>query len=308
MENLKGKIYVICSAILFGIMPILAKLSYESGSNVQSTLFLRFLFSSIIIYIYLKYKRILIKLNIKNLILVCTLGFLGYSLMSIFLFTSYNYMPVGVASMIFFIYPTIISCIEFIIFKEKITKRKTLSLVLSTIGIITIIGIGQSKIKSVGLMFVLLAALSYSTYVIGINTKAIRKINNIVIIFYVVVTCTITTGLMGVATNSINFKISYIGIIYILILSLISTVIPFILFLQGAKIIGSSNAAILGTLEPIVSLLLSDIFLDEKLNFRIIVGSVLVLISMALIQRNDMQDIKSIESENFIKKSKIKNF
>lgn len=300
MNNFKGGMYVIGSATLFGMMPILAKLSYKSGSNVQSTLFLRFLFSSIMIYIYLKYKNISLKLNINILILVCTIGFLGYSLMSIFLFTSYNYMSVGVASMVFFIYPTIVSCISFIIFKEKITKTKFVSLTLSTIGIITIIGIRENKIKSIGLIFVLLAALSYSAYVIGINTKLVRKVNNIVITFYVVITCTVTTGIIGLFTNSINFRINYTGIIYILILALISTVIAFILFLEGAKIIGSSKAAILGTLEPIVTLFLGHIFLDEKLNFRVIVGCLLVVISMVFLGKKDARKLKCVNRKNMI--------
>ncbi len=51
MEKTKGILYIILSAISFGIMPILAKLSYRGGANTYTTLFLRFFLQQLCFYI-----------------------------------------------------------------------------------------------------------------------------------------------------------------------------------------------------------------------------------------------------------------
>lgn len=57
MKNLKGILLVIISAISFGLMPVFAKVAYENGSNNYTVLALRFIFSSIILFIYMKLKK-----------------------------------------------------------------------------------------------------------------------------------------------------------------------------------------------------------------------------------------------------------
>ena len=82
MKKTKGILYIILSASAFGIMPILAKLSYRGGANTYTTLFLRFFFAAIMLFYYLKSKGISIKLTKKQLFLVLTIGLFGYTLTS----------------------------------------------------------------------------------------------------------------------------------------------------------------------------------------------------------------------------------
>src|SRR5665647_2562857 len=133
MDKTKGILYIILSACAFGIMPILAKLSYIGGANTYTTLFLRFFFAAIMLLYYLKSKGISMKLTRKQLFLVLIIGVFGFTLTTSSLFMSYNYISIGMASMIFYTYPSIVTLLAHMFYKEKIYKRKIISLLISLI-------------------------------------------------------------------------------------------------------------------------------------------------------------------------------
>lgn len=56
MKKYQGYIYTILSAIIFGLMPLCAKLIYNNGSNSITLVFHRFLFSTLFLYFLAKDK------------------------------------------------------------------------------------------------------------------------------------------------------------------------------------------------------------------------------------------------------------
>jgi len=175
-EKLNGVLYIILSAIAFGIMPILAKLAYNGGANTITTLFLRFLFASLMLFYYLKSNKISMRLNKKQVLLVVLLGIAGYSLTSASLFMAYNYISVGMATMLLYTYPAIVTFFSTIIFKEKIHLKKFLCLALSICGIFIMIEMGSTSYNLMGISLGLLSAICYSFYVLGASHKEIKKI------------------------------------------------------------------------------------------------------------------------------------
>jgi drug/metabolite transporter (DMT)-like permease len=284
-DKLNGVLYIILSAISFGVMPILAKLAYNGGSNSTTTLFLRFLFASLMILYYLKVNKISMKLNKNQVYLVILLGIAGYSLTSATLFMAYNYISVGMATMLLYTYPAIVTLFSTIIFKEKVHLKKVLCLLLSIGGIFTMIEIGGTTYKPMGIVLGLVSSLCYSLYVLGASHKEIKAINSYVMTFYVSILAAGSQLIVGLSTNTLKFNIEFYSLIAILLLAFISTVVALMAFLQGVKIIGSSNAAIFSTLEPIVSLILGVLILKETLTLRVIFGSMLIISSMIILAK-----------------------
>ena len=96
-------------------------------------------------------------------------------------------------------------------------------------------------------------------------------------------------GVIGLATNSFNKPIALSAIFIILIIAVVSTVAALMLFLKGVKIIGSTNAAVFSALEPIVSLVLGVIILDEVISVKIIIGTILVIASMIILAKEEVK-------------------
>lgn len=285
MKKIHGILYIVLSAIAFGIMPILAKLAYSGGASVQTTLFLRFSFATLMLFCYIKSKNISLKLEKKQYVLLIFLGVAGYSLTSTMLFLSYNYISVGMATMIIHSYPAIVTFLSFVFYGEKLSLKKILCLILCILGIFIMVDLGVANYDIKGILLALISAIGYSFYVLGASHKSIKSTNNYVITFYISLVSAISILALGLPTQTISLNIRFYSLVAILLLAFISTVIGLIAFLQGVKIIGPSNASIFGTLEPIVTLVLGILILGEGVDFKTILGSVLIIISMIILAK-----------------------
>ena len=281
--KLNGVLYLLLASVSFGVMPILAKLAYAHGANSYSVLFLRFLFAAFMLLYYLLKNKISLILTKNQFLIIALLGVVGYSGTSGFIFLAYNYISVGLATMIMFTYPAIVTIVSFIIYKEKLYTRKIVSLLISLGGIYTLIGVGKVNFNFKGIAFAFLSAIFYSVYVLGASHSEIKRVNSYVMTFYVSLAAGVTILIFGVSTNNINFNIDYYGLICILLLAFISTVVALMAFIQGVKIIGPSKASIISTLEPIISLILGLIILKESISIQVVFGSVMVIISILIL-------------------------
>ncbi len=100
------------------------------------------------------------KLTRKQLFLVLIIGVFGFTFTSTSLFMSYNYISIGMATMIFYTYPAIVTLFSYVFYKEKIYPRKIISLIISLIGIYILIDIGSVSFNLKG---IILAGTSCST-------------------------------------------------------------------------------------------------------------------------------------------------
>ncbi len=285
MKNIKGLLYIVLASVSFGIMPILAKLAYSQGANPYSVLFLRFLFASIMLLYYLLKKGISLKLDKTTFLWIILLGVFGYSATSGFLFVSYNYISVGLATMIMYTYPIIVTFFSTFIYKEKIYLQKIIALSLSVLGVYVLIGVGKEVFSFKGISFALMSAIFYSIYVLGASSGKLKQVNSYVMTFYLSISASATMLLLGLKNSSITLSISFYGIVCIMLLAFISTVVALMAFLEGVRLIGPSNASILSTLEPIVSLVLGWIILKEAISISTALGSLLILSSIIILTR-----------------------
>lgn len=285
-RNFTGILYITLSSLSFGLIPILAKLSYKGGANTSTVLFLRFLFASFILFYYLIRNKISIRISIKQMIIVVVLGIFGYSATTICLFASYDYIAVGMATTILYLYPALVTVLSLIIYREKITMKKVVSLIVSFIGILSLIGSGTINLSIRGILLALLSALFYSFYVIGVSHNEIKELNSYLLSFYISLVVAISMLFIGLTNNNLNFKISFYSLVCILLLAFISTVIALMAFLKGVRIIGPSRAAIFSNLEPLVSLVLGYLILREKITLGMALGSGLIIISILILSMN----------------------
>ena len=267
MNNYKGIIYAILSSIAFGIMPIFAKIAYKNGSNPTSSLLFRFLISGLILLLYLNFKKVSIKISVKQFLLLFFIGMFGYTITTITLFVSYNYLDSGLATALHYIYPALVCIFSFILYKENITKEKIFSLVLSIIGVYSLIAFESKTLNILGIFLALFSGLGYAINVISLSFKSIKSLDNRVVTMYI---C------FGA---SLGMIISYLG------LSIISTIASMLFLLKAIKLIGSTSASILATFEAVVSIIMGIIFLNEKLTFALILGTSLIIISTTILAR-----------------------
>lgn len=285
MNNYKGIIYAILSSIAFGIMPIFAKIAYKNGSNPTSSLLFRFLISGLILLLYLNFKKVSIKISVKQFLLLFFIGMFGYTITTITLFVSYNYLDSGLATALHYIYPALVCIFSFILYKENITKEKIFSLVLSIIGVYSLIAFESKTLNILGILLALFSGLAYALNVISLSFKSIKSIDNRVVTMYICFGASLGMIIYGAFTESLTFTINLEMMISYLGLSIISTIASMLFLLKAIKLIGSTSASILATFEAVVSIIMGIIFLNEKLTFALILGTSLIIISTTILAR-----------------------
>lgn len=270
------------AAASYGTNPLFALPLYARGLNVNSVLFYRYAIAVLIYALWLKFvKKMSFKITKKELLPIFALGVL-YSISSITLFSSFQFIEAGVACTILFIYPVIVALIMSIFFKEKLTKTVIGSIFLTSIGILLLYkGKNGISLNINGIILVLFSALSYALYMIGINTiKPIQKINRAKLTFYVM-TAGLTVYIYNILTTTPLLTLSTPSMwVFAIGLALFPTIISLETITISIKIIGSTTTAILGALEPLTAIFFGIIFFHEQMTVRIASGVILILIGV----------------------------
>lgn len=290
MKNYKGILFAILASVAFGLMPIFAKFAYINGSNPNTVLFFRFAIASLVLLAYLLFKKVSIKVTKKQFLLLFVTGLIGYTITTQTLFMSYNYLGVGLATTLHFIYPAFVCILEYIFFKKMMSRNKLLSLIFAGIGVYALIAFENNTLSALGLFLALFSGVAYGINIIMLAMKQIKDIDNRVITMYITFGAAIGMFIYSLVDGSLVTKVTInLGVSYILI-AVISTILSMILLLKGIEMIGASSTSILGTFEPIVSIIMGILLFGEELTFALIIGTVLILISTVILSRDKSGD------------------
>lgn len=279
----KGYILGAISAISYGTNPLFAIPLYKSGMKVDSVLFYRYAIASVLMALLMVFRHQSFKLQHHDLIWLIVMGFL-FSLSSIFLFSSYNYMNVGIASTILFVYPILTAVIMTVFFHEQLSFTTILSISLAVLGIFLTGKTSTGELLNFkGFSLALLSAVTYAFYIVGCDRSSLKRLSNIKLNFYAIL---FGSFLYIIALHGCTLLqpipkpslwIDAIG------LGLFPTVISLIFLTMAIKYIGPTPTAILGALEPITALIIGCFIFNEVLNIRIISGIILVLMAVIVI-------------------------
>lgn len=284
-NNTKGILNGVIASVSYGMNPLFALPLYAQGIEVNSVLFYRYFFAVVIYFLWLKcVKKISLKIAKRELVPLFFLG-IFFSLSSLTLFESFHYIEAGIACTILFIYPVIVALIMAIFFKEKITKTVVSAIFLTSIGIALLYkGKPDSVLSLKGVAIVLASAFLYAFYIVGVKSiKVIKSMNSAKLSFYVmlfgllvyVVNLKFCTNLQGLTTIT--------AWLFVIGLAIFPTIISLETIGIAIKLIGSTNTAILGALEPLTAIFFGILFFNESLTLRISIGVILILFGVFLI-------------------------
>lgn len=290
-SNTKGILNGIIASTSYGMNPLFGLPLYAIGIGVNSVLFYRYFLAVIIYFIWLKFfKKASLKISRQEIIPLFFLG-IFFSLSSLTLFEAFHYIEAGIACTILFIYPVMVAIIMAIFFKEKITKTVIFAILLTSIGIILLYkGKPATALSIKGILIVLTSALLYALYIVGVkNIKPVKVMNSARLSFYVM--------LFGLIVYIVNLKFcttlqmlpNLKAWLFAIGLALFPTIISLETITIAIQLIGSTNTAILGALEPLTAIFFGIMFFHEQLTLRISIGIILILFGVFLIISRKMK-------------------
>ena len=291
-QLITGYIFVILSAIIFGLMPLMAKLIYAEGVNPQSLVFLRNVISVPILGILAFSARGSLKITPKALPGISFIAVMGCCVTPLLLFSSYNHIQSGIATVFHFIYPAVVMIGEVIFLKNRMNIGQILSVILCVAGIALFydpnIGINLQ-----GSLYALLSGVTYATYVVCLSAFKYKEISGFTFSFYVASVCSAVILCICLATNALALPVSLRGWLLAVLFAVSLNVGAVVLFQKGTFLIGGSRSSVLSTFEPITSVIAGTVIFHERLNPSSFVGTALVIIACVLIAVSDIISSKN---------------
>lgn len=196
----------------------------------------------------------------------------------ILLFQAYKYTTVSAATLSYYFAPVIVTVVCPFLFKEKLTMKQIICFIMSTVGLVLIIGIGDvhGDRNIIGILFGLGAAVFYAT-VILLN-KFIKKVEGIHRTFLQFIAAIITLTPYVLCTSGITLgSLNNIGWINLLIVGLVHTGITYCMYFSSLKELPGQKVAILSYIDPLVAVLISVTVLGETMTISQVIGGMLIL-------------------------------
>ena len=198
------------------------------------------------------------------------------------LFEAYNHTTVAVATLCYYMQPTIVMLVSPLLFREKLTTRKIICATIAVIGMVLVSGVteggeaGTGNLK--GVLLGLGSAVCYASVII-MNKKingvdAYRKTTiqllcaGLVMIPYML----LTGGIDGAGFNTT-------AVILLLVVGIVHTGFAYVLYFGSMDGLKAQSIAMLSYIDPVTALLLSALVLRETLSAAGVVGAIMILFS-----------------------------
>ena len=282
-ERTRGYVLGAIAAVSYGLNPLFALPLYGAGLGADSVLFYRYVLAVVMLGGLMLVRRQSFALSRRDLVPLAGMGLL-FSVSSLTLFESYNYMDAGIASTLLFVYPVLVAVIMAVFFHERMTFSTTLSIALACTGISLLYKGGDgATLNLTGVLLVFLSSLSYALYIVGINRSSLKSLPTEKLTFYSLLFGSLVYVVRLRGCTDLQAIPSAVLWINAVSLALFPTIISLVTMAGAIRRIGSTPTAILGALEPVTALFFGVLVFGEAFTLRIGTGVLLILVAVTLI-------------------------
>jgi drug/metabolite transporter (DMT)-like permease len=285
MKKLIGIFLIAISAASFGTLAIFGRYAYADGMDIFTVLFIRFGVSAVFMVIILLLRKEHFPRG-RILAQLIGMGALGYVGQSFMYMTAIKYASTGLVALLLYLYPMFVFILSVLILHEKATSVKIIALILALVG--SALTVDPNGGQLIGALMAIAAALIYSIYII-VGTDVMKHVSAIQSSAIIFASAGTVYGILTFV-NGAHFPASHSGWFAMLGMIVFSTIIAVATFLAGLERIGPTNAAMLSTLEPIVTVLLAAWLFGERLMPIVLVGGGLILVAVILLTRAELKN------------------
>ncbi len=292
--RLLAAVLVFVGAVLFSTKAVLVKLAYRFDVDTLSLLTLRMgfalpFFIGIAVYSTRKNHRAAqpVTLSKKDWGGIAVLALLGFFVASYLDFWGLQYVSAGMERLILFIYPTLVLLLNAVIYKEKINRTQVFALLLTYFGIALAFAQGMTTEGYPHFLFggglICISALTYAIYLVG-SGRLLPRLGTLRFTSHAMIfACSAVLLQHGILQQWKLGDFAPQVYLYAALMAFFATVLPVLLISEGIRIIGASNAAVIGSVGPVSTIVLAYFFLGEVLGFWQIIGTVIVIAGVLLI-------------------------
>ncbi len=286
-RNKTGYVYVLLAAFFFALIAVIGKTVMNTGINVFDLLILQNIAALLFMLVYfaaVDIKRL--RLDRRSLKTVLIQGLIGSAGTTILFYLALQRMNAGIASMLLFTHPVLVSIFFMATKTKKITLTNNLALIAAFLGslmVINVFNIDLAKTPLIGIVFGVLSSTAYAFYNIYADVK-LKGFEPLVTTFYTTLTILVVTLILRPGFFRFEFAMTTELLLYICELAVVSGILPVIFLYNGINRVGADKASIAATSELPITILMSFFLLGERMGFVQLTGIFLIMCSIIILQ------------------------
>ena len=216
--------------------------------------------------LYLVARRISLRLGWGDALRLSFLSLL-YTLSGVALFTSYSYMPSGIATTLLFSYPVFTTLLEALLFHQRLNWPTYVALALAVAGVYLLSGFGETgETKLTGVLLAIFSGFDYAVYMVVFPRMRIHKMNSVKINFYVFFI-------------SMLMLVLYSSFVYGGMAPLRSNVT----LLRALNLIEATTVSVLGAFEPLTAMCVGILVMGEPFTWAVAIGFAAIIAAVMIL-------------------------
>lgn len=284
---------VLCAALGalgFAFKAIFIKAAYTYGVDAETLLALRMgyalpFFAGMALAVE---SRDPMRMAWRDWVLLALLGVLGYYLASYLDFLGLRYVTAALERVILFVYPTLVLLLSAVFLKKPISRSVIPPLLLCYLGVALAVGhdarvAGDNVLLGSALVFA--SSLSYAIYLM-LSGEAVKRFGATRVTAYATGCACLLSLAQFLALRPLSalaqpWQVHALG----MAMAVFSTVLPVWLVAEGMRRIGAARTSMIGSLGPVLTILLAAGLLGEQLGVLQLVGTALVMLGVSRVSK-----------------------
>lgn len=282
-----GVVFGLISASLYGITPIFVYHATDNGADSFGLMCSRYVIAVVVLLIFRAFKMGFGNWPSRRLSLkLFLLGAIGLYSNSICMFTAFDYLPSGLAMVLFYFYPILVVLFGWVFYRHVPPKIIWPCLAITLLGVAlsaSNLSGGQAK----GVAIIVFGAFAYAIYSVlaAASMPKTDLVSGLILIFggagfsFVVVWLIDPPGLPTTMPFVADVWLPALEI------GIVGTIGAMGIFFAGMNLIGASKSAVIQTWEVLVAICSGVFFLNQSFSIRQLFGAVLILSGVIVLLR-----------------------
>lgn len=274
---------VVVSAACFGTLAVLTPLAYESGARPLPLLAWRFVIAAVFLGAVASARhRTALLVPIGDLARYAVLALTGYGAASVCFFFALTFADASVVAVLLYAYPALVTIVSWLFLGKRANRLTAVAVVVTFAGCALVVGIGSAGVRAAwqGVALGLGAAVGYTLFNL-LSHRWLPGRSRLTMMTYTFGIAAILPMLGTVAMDGMPAlsPVEWSARTWMLLLAivLVPTFAAIVLYLEGIRGLGPSQAAVISTLEPLFTIVMAAAVLGERLAPLQLTGAGLVL-------------------------------
>ena len=272
---------VVLSAACFGTLAILTPLAYRAGAAPLQLLAWRFLFAALLLAGIVGVRDVkALAVGGRDLLRFGALALAGYGAASVCFFFALKFADAAVVAVLLYAYPALVTVASWVLLGEKATWSRGAAVLVTFGGCATVVGLfgGVERVSWPGIALGIGAAVGYTLFNL-LSHRWLSGRSQLVMMTYTFGIAAAGAAILSVASGQSLSPVRWDPEAWWLLgaIVLVPTFAAIVLYLEGIRGLGPSQAAVVSTLEPLFTIVLAWMILGQRLSWVQVAGAALVL-------------------------------